>query len=455
MMSPERTVILDGTSHDQNDLAPILSVLTQAFERSGAEVETITLRRAKLAHCIGCFGCWVETPGICIAADSGRDFAAAVIRSRTVVLFTPVTCGGYSSELKRIVDRFVQLSLPYFGTYRGETHHPSRYGRFPRLVVVGVQRHANPGEARVFKGVVGRNAINFHAPSYAVEVVASTDSLITLRQRFESLLVRSDPLPLDETIEQIMPTPNAQSARAGSNGAHRALLIVGSPKTKSPSTSGVLGGYLLDRLKERGWDTESLTLQANLRQEAGQTALCSAVDRADLLLLAFPLYIDALPFLMTKAMEVIALHRQATAVVRPQRLVAVCNSGFPEAGQSRMALAICHQFAAQCGMTWAGGLAMGSGDALCDGQSLTATHRPGSPPVKHVVHALDMTGAALAEGRPVPPEAVAMIAQSPIPFAPSAVWRWLFMKVGDHRWLQQAAGNGLDRKELLARPYAA
>ncbi|MGZ4202942.1 MAG: SRPBCC domain-containing protein, partial [Thermoleophilaceae bacterium] len=51
---------------------------------------------------------------------------------------------------------------------------------------------------------------------------------------------------------------------------------------------------------ERGWETESLTLKPNLRRETGQAELVSSIDRADLVLLVFPLYIDALPFLVTK-----------------------------------------------------------------------------------------------------------------------------------------------------------
>jgi hypothetical protein len=52
-----------------------------------------------------------------------------------------------------------------------------------------------------------------------------------------------------------------------------------------------------------------LTLKASLLQETGQAELCSSVDLADLLVLVFPLYIDALLFLVTKALEVIAAHR--------------------------------------------------------------------------------------------------------------------------------------------------
>lgn len=82
------------------------------------------LREMKLAHCLGCFNCWVKTPGMCVEADAGRDIAKAVIRSDVAVLLTPVTFGGYSPELKKTFDRFIQLISPFFQMDHGEVHHP-------------------------------------------------------------------------------------------------------------------------------------------------------------------------------------------------------------------------------------------------------------------------------------------------------------------------------------------
>ena len=50
--------------------------------------------------------------------------------------------------------------------------------------------------------------------------------------------------------------------------------------------------------------------------------------------------------------------------------------------------------------------------------------------MKHVIRALDLTAAALAEGRPVPQEAVTMMTRSPIPCIPFAIWCWLYGRVG-------------------------
>ena len=113
-MPEKRVVVLDGAGTGDRDLSPILKVLSDALQADGGQVETFPLREMKLAHCLGCFDCWVKTPGMCVEADAGREIAKAIVRSDVTVLFTPVTFGGYSPELKKIVDRFVQLASPFF-----------------------------------------------------------------------------------------------------------------------------------------------------------------------------------------------------------------------------------------------------------------------------------------------------------------------------------------------------
>ncbi len=452
-MPGRNVVILDGAASGDKDLSPILSVLSDVLKRSGTQVETFSLRTMKLAHCLGCFGCWVETPGMCMEADAGREIAKAIIQSDATVLFTPVTFGGYSPELKKMMDRFIQLISPYFQMDHGEVHHPPRYAHRPRLMMVGVQRHPNPHEAHIFKTLAGRTAINFHPPSFAAEVVLATDDADTLRGHFEALLARSDALPFGEAAASLMPAPVILGAAAEPVSPRRALLVVGSPKTKDPSTSSVLGGYLLDRLKERGWETESLTLRASLNREEGESELLSSVERAGLILLVFPLYADALPYLVTKALALIAAHRRADPKPFAQRLVGIVNSGFPETRQNAVALAICREFAAQTGFKWAGSLVFGGGGVI-GSQPLTVAKRSG-PPVKHVIAALEMTAAALAEGLPVPAEAVRMISKNPIPLMPFALWRWMYVRFGGKGFEKVAAKNGVSRDQMLAQPYAA
>jgi len=62
-MPIEKVTILDGTRPGDKNLEPLLAVLKDQLKSTGAEVQTFTLREIKLAHCIGCFGCWVGFRG--------------------------------------------------------------------------------------------------------------------------------------------------------------------------------------------------------------------------------------------------------------------------------------------------------------------------------------------------------------------------------------------------------
>src|SRR6516225_7078377 len=241
-MSGRKVVVLDGCGLHDQDLAPVLNELLDVFLRNGSQIETVRLHKLKLAHCLGCFKCWVKTPGMCAENDAGRRIAKAVIQSDTTVFFTPVTFGGYAPDLKKIMERFVQLVSPFFALDHGEAHHPPRYAHRPRLIMVGVQRRANAQEALIFKTLAGRNAINLHPPSYAAEVVVATDTAETLRERFRDLLTRSDELPFGKSAASLMPAVSSAAA-ADPCVSKRVLLVIGSARTNGPSTSGVLGSY--------------------------------------------------------------------------------------------------------------------------------------------------------------------------------------------------------------------
>ena len=216
------------------------------------------------------------------------------------------------------------------------------------------------------------------------------------------------------------------------------LLLVGSAK-RPHSNSESLGDYLCQRLAERGFETETQRLYRALRSEEGIEALLAATDRADLIVLAAPLYVDCLPALVIQALERIAAHCQGRAE-KAQRLVALLNCGFPEAAHNDTALAICRQFAREAGFEWAGGLSLGGGQAIGERPLVELGGM-----MRHAVQALDLTAEALAAGQPIPSEAVEEMAK---PFIPA----WTYTVMGGLGWRQQAKKHGA-QKALHARPY--
>ncbi len=452
------TVILDGR-HDDGARAA-LDALLEELGRRGETVQTFPLRDfKKMGSCIGCFACWLKTPGICVEADEGRNIAQAVLRSDTVILLAPVTFGGYSSEIKKAQDRWIPLILPDFGVYHGEVHHKPRYARYPRWIGIGLQDQPDDEEAHIFKTLVGRNALNFHAPSYAADVLLTSAPATVLHRQIKDLLERDDPFPLGKAITSLMPSAVRMDALEGAyhsrapDRSQRALLIVGSPKVSSPSTSGVLGGHVMERLGEQGWETTTLTLRRSLLKDKGQAELLAAVEPADLILLVFPLYIDSLPFLMMKALELISGHFGERPGDDPKGIAAIVNNGFPEAYHNAPAVAICRRFAIDTGMTWLGGLAMGAGEALFRGQPFEKTNR-NAPPVDHVKRALDLAADALARRRPIPIDAINLIKKKPIPIVPFRLWRWFFLRSANQHWRRGAAEHQVEPEAMRAQPYA-
>jgi multimeric flavodoxin WrbA len=166
-----KAVVLNGSNRDNNPLNFWENIIVEILKNRRWEVETVELRNIKLSTCIGCFGCWIKTPGQCILKDNGVEICKAVARSDLLVLLTPVTFGGYSFELKKMVDRLIPNLLPLFTKINGEMHHKTRYEKNPKLLVIGYHPQHDEESERIFKELVHRNAINMDSPANHAEVV--------------------------------------------------------------------------------------------------------------------------------------------------------------------------------------------------------------------------------------------------------------------------------------------
>ena len=164
-----KAVIFDGAKEGDLTIKAIEKSIADQLTENGWEVEPIELRNTQIAACLGCFGCWVKTPGTCVINDDGRETTRKAIQSDLMVWLTPVTFGGYSSELKKALDRIIPILLPYFQSYQGQIHHKMRYQKYPKLLVIGVQESGVDYE-ETFMALAERNSINFRPPAHAVSV---------------------------------------------------------------------------------------------------------------------------------------------------------------------------------------------------------------------------------------------------------------------------------------------
>jgi multimeric flavodoxin WrbA len=430
-----KAILLDGSQANDNTGVRLRAALMAQLQAQGWEVEQFTLCDKKIGNCAGDFFCWIRSPGVCNVDDDNRVIAAAIIASDLMIYLTPVTFGGYSSTLKKMVDHQIQNISPFFTQVEGETHHQKRYQKHPDLLVVGWMDTPDAQAETVFRHLAQRNAVNYHAEKSVSGVVLTSQSdgeMLASAQKWLNDLQSG-------RSSQRVELPVSNAAGNGSVEIRRALLLVGSPKTRK-STSNSLGGYLFEQLSARSIQTETIYLHTMLRSPAKMQALLDAVEAADLVTLAFPLYVDTLPAPVIEALERIAAQRQGHDQTHRQLFTAICNCGFPEAQHNANALAICETFARQAGFEWAGALSLGGGEMVA-GMPLAQL---GGMTIM-IRKALDLTAEALAQGQAIPKASQDIWGKPVIP-------HWLYRLSGWRRWNQQAKAYGAN-KLLKRQPY--
>jgi NAD(P)H-dependent FMN reductase len=432
--------VLDAAPSQDPTAAGTRQAILDRAAREQWTVHSFFLPDLQIADCVGDFNCWLKTPGVCSINDANRDVAKAIVQSDILVLLTPVTFGGYASELKKAFDHIVQVISPFFEIVDGETHHRMRYPKHPRLVGLGLMDRVDEEAATVFRALVARNAWNLKNDCHASGVLHRGLDEAGIAARVNHALDAADLVPRHVSLEL---GPRAKQWRTVFPTPGSAVIFNGSPRG-SRSSSASLGRYLSAQLTRLGVRAGMVEGCASRLNDEHIVELLAASDAADLVVLSFPLYADSLPAGVIRTLERIAAHRQRitpSSRTGAQRFMAIVQCGFPEVQHNHTALAICREFAWESSYVWAGGLAIGGGHGLVQSKPLEALGGRGA----HLRKALDMTAAAAVAGRPVPAEAIELCAR---PFVPG----WMYRAFGNLGWVLDARRNGTSR-QLRNQPY--
>lgn len=154
----------------------------------GWNVTAFDLDGMAIKACRGCFACWLKHPGTCAIKDDEELILKAMAGSDVQVWITPVKFGGYSAALKKSLDRFIPISLPFFTRRQGEVHHPLRYEKRPSLLVLGTVPSPDAEAERIFHGLVRRNAINLDAARAGSHVFQEGAAAAEIAGRVKELL---------------------------------------------------------------------------------------------------------------------------------------------------------------------------------------------------------------------------------------------------------------------------
>lgn len=133
----------------------------------GSDTKVVDLTTKKIANCMGCFGCWVRTPGKCVIRDDATEIYPLIAKSQNVIYVSRVVYGGYDSTMKRMLERAIPIQQAFIRLHNGETHHVQRDVEAKNAVIVAYGAN-DEKEQELFRKIVERNANNMNFASYKV-----------------------------------------------------------------------------------------------------------------------------------------------------------------------------------------------------------------------------------------------------------------------------------------------
>lgn len=147
-------------------------LLSSIFPTLGDDIKIIS-DDGTIKHCIGCFGCWIKTPAVCVIRDNYGDMGEYLSKCKTLTIISKCFYGGYSPFIKNVMDRSISYVHPYFEIRNKEIHHKNRYDTHFDLKVLFYGENISDKEKETAKKLVKANSTNLDCKSHEVSFVTN------------------------------------------------------------------------------------------------------------------------------------------------------------------------------------------------------------------------------------------------------------------------------------------
>jgi multimeric flavodoxin WrbA len=132
-----KILALNGSPRkEQSGTATVLNLFLEGAKEAGAEIDLVHIHGLQIKPCLGCFVCWIKTPGVCVQKDDMEEILKKRRNADALILATPVYVDGMTSTLKAVLDRSIPLVKPFFEIRDDHCRHPPRYDQGPDKVVL-------------------------------------------------------------------------------------------------------------------------------------------------------------------------------------------------------------------------------------------------------------------------------------------------------------------------------
>lgn len=183
-----KAVVLNGIDKEYSNFIFAHNILLQEIKQMGWKSDSYFLYEKEIESCKGCFGCWIKTPGLCLTNDGIELLLKDIINSDILILLTNVVFGGYSSQLKKILDRLLPLINPFLKREDKQTVHSKRYKKYQSIAGIGVMTYPDEEAENVFRELVKRNSFHLFAPKWGAIILFSGQSIEKNRDKINYIL---------------------------------------------------------------------------------------------------------------------------------------------------------------------------------------------------------------------------------------------------------------------------
>ncbi len=289
-------------------------------------LKIVRLEDQSIAPCIGCWSCWLKTPGRCIMKDQMSEIYPYYVNSDTVILLISTAQGFINHNAKAFFDRTIPHYHPYIELVNGECHHVARYESYPDMVFHYDTENLTNKEEQVIEDYLYRTAYHFKSKAYRIV----KDGNIQLRS-LESRNANNHSVPFKSTkpMDKLV-IYNGSPRKIGSNSK----LIL--KKTEE---------VLSDRIEIR-----------DLKDEDKWEEWAKAFKKEENVMFFMPLYVHAMPSHVMRFIEKLKQSKGSISFF--------VQSGFPESSQTHYLEAYFEQLAIKLERTYLGTAIKGGVESL-------------------------------------------------------------------------------------------
>jgi len=104
----------------------ILQAFLEGARSEGVATETVYLQGKDIRPCLGCFSCWIKTPGKCVQGDEVEPLLTKIQSADMLAYATPLYDFTMTATMKAMIERTLPLLEPHLleGPNRSTIHEP-------------------------------------------------------------------------------------------------------------------------------------------------------------------------------------------------------------------------------------------------------------------------------------------------------------------------------------------